>query len=224
MALPNAFTSVTAATGAQLDANFNAVGKLGIIPGVLTGTNAITHTPTAGIFPPITAYSNYLRVAGIVAVTNTSATTLLVGALAAKSVYLDGAAGPVALAGGELIVGNLATFAYDSALNAAAGGWHLISMIPVTEMLDLIGSTQGDMLYRASASWVSLGIGTGSQVIIGGTNPAWASVTAVLDTFAGATSVGAILTRASAGWAVVQPGASGTALTSQGVGSIPVWV
>lgn len=223
MALPNAFTSVTAATGAELDANFDAVAKLGIVPGVITGTNTLTHTPTTGITPDISAYANFLRVAGIVAVSNTTAVTLKVGALAAKNVYIDGASGPAVLAGGELIADNMATFAYDSALNSGAAGWHLVSMIPVTEMLDLIGNTRGDMLYRASASWASLGIGTGSQVIIGGTDPAWASITAVLDTFAGATSVGTILTRSGSGWAVVQPGASGTVLTSQGVGSIPVW-
>lgn len=224
MSLPNAFTSVTAATGAELDANFDAVAKLGIIPGVITGTNTLTHTPTADITPTISAYSNYLRVAGIVAVSNTTAVTLKVGALAAKNVYLGDASGPAVLAGGELIADNMATFSYDSALNSGVGGWHLVSMIPVTEMLDLIGNTRGDIPYRASASWAALGVGNGSQVLLGGTDPSWASITAVLDTFAGATSIGAILTRGASGWAVVQPGASGTVLTSQGVGSIPVWV
>lgn len=223
MALPNAFTSVTSATGAELDANFDAVAKLGIIPGVLTGTNTITHTPTTGITPTISAYSDYLRVAGIVANLNTTGVTLQVGALAAKTVFFGDASGPAVLSGSELIPDNMATFAYDSALDSGAGGWHLVSMIPVTEMLDLIGNTRGDIALRASASWAALPTGNGSQVLLAGVDPSWASVTAVLDTFAGATSVGAILTRSSSGWAVVQPGTSGFVLTSQGVGSIPIW-
>ncbi len=223
MALPNVFTSVTEGTGAELDANFDAVANLGIIPGVITGTNSLTHTPTAGVTPTISAYFNYLRVAGIVAVSNTGTVTLQVGALAARNVYLDGASGPAVLGGGELIADNMATFSYDSALNSGAGGWHLVSMVPIAELLDLIGNTRGDIPYRASASWAALGVGNPSQALIGGADPAWASITTLLDSFSGGTSIGAMLVRGASVWGVVQPGASGTVLTSQGVGSTPIW-
>lgn len=125
MALPNTFAAVTSATGAQLDANFNAVGNLGVIPCAVSGTNAITLTPTAGITPTIAAYANYLRFGGVVAVTNTAATTLRVGALAILNCYKDSPSGPIALSGGELIAGNAFTAIYNSALNAGAGGFHI---------------------------------------------------------------------------------------------------
>ena len=125
MSLPNTFAAVTAATGAQLDANFNADGKLGTIPCTVSGTNALTLTPTAGISPTIAAYSNYLRFSGIVVNSNTGAMTLAVGSLAALNCYKDSVTGPVALSGGELIIGNAFTAIYDSALNTGAGGFHI---------------------------------------------------------------------------------------------------
>ena len=69
---------VTSATGAQLDANFLAAAKIGGIPCGVSGTNAITLTPTAGITPTLAAYANYLQFSGIVATTNTSAVTIQV--------------------------------------------------------------------------------------------------------------------------------------------------
>lgn len=125
MALPNTFAAVTSATGAQLDANFNAVGKIGAIPCAVSGTNALTLTPTAGITPTIAAYANYLQFSGIVVTTNTSAVTVQAGSLTALNGYKDSAAGPVALSGGELIAGNAFTAIYDSALNAGIGGFHI---------------------------------------------------------------------------------------------------
>jgi len=125
MALPNTFAAVTAATGAQLDANFNAVGKLGIIPCAVSGTNALTLTPTAGIAPTIAAYSNYLQFSGIFVASNTGAVTVQVGSLPALNAYKDSLAGPVALSGGESILGCAFLAEYDSALNTGAGGFHI---------------------------------------------------------------------------------------------------
>lgn len=125
MAFPNTFAAVTTATGAQLDANFNAAGNLGVIPSAVSGGNTITLTPTAGITPTIAAYANYMRFSGVVATTNTAATSLRINALASLVCYKDSLAGPVALSGGELIAGNAFTAIYDSALNSGAGGWHI---------------------------------------------------------------------------------------------------
>lgn len=220
MALPFTFKSVTAATGLDLDNNFNAVGKLGVIPGAIAGTNTLTFTATAGVSPTITAYANYMRFGGVIAATNTTGVTFAYGALAAQTVYKDTAAGPVVLTGGELVLGNFAIFAYDSAL----GGVHLLTTMPISTMLDLIGTVTGMMLYRASNSWASLVVGNASQVLAGGTIPGWKSVSSVIDTITGATSVGAMLTRTSIGWGVIQPGASGAVLTALGVGTIPAWI
>ena len=125
MALPNTFAAVTSATGAQLDANFNADGKLGVIPCAVSGQNIITMTPTAGISPTVSVLANYLRFSGVVVTTNNAAVTIAIGALAALNAYKDGPAGPVALSGGELIAGCAFTAIYNSALASGAGGFHI---------------------------------------------------------------------------------------------------
>ena len=125
MALPHTFAAVTSATGAQLDADFNAVGKLGAIPCAVSGTNTITMTPTAGITPTISALSNYLRFSGIVTTTNTGAVTITISGLTPLSAYKDSPSGPAVLSGGELIAGNAFTAVYDSTLNAGTGGFHV---------------------------------------------------------------------------------------------------
>lgn len=127
MALPTTFAAATQATGAQLDNNFNAVGKLGTIPCGVSGTNSLTLTPTAGIAPTISAYANYLQFSGVVATTNSAAVTAQIGSLAVLNVYKDSPSGPVVCTGGELIAGCMFTLRYDSTLNASAGGFHLTS-------------------------------------------------------------------------------------------------
>jgi hypothetical protein len=223
MPLPTLFTSITFATGAQLDADFDVCAKIGTIPGAITGTNTLTFTPTAAITPTISAYANYMTFGGVIANTNTGAVTFQVGALAALNVYFDGAAGPAVLAGGELVLNNFAVFAFDSTLNSGAGGFHLLSMIPVTEMLDLIGGTRGNLLARGSATWGALAVGNSSQVLAGGTDPAYSSLSAVLDNYFG-TAPGTVLQRGMTVWVAAPPGASGTVLTSQGSATIAAWL
>lgn len=125
MGLPTAFAAVTSATGAQLDANFNAVGKIGGIPCTVSGTNSITMTPRTGITPTIAAYADGMQFAGVFAASNNAATILRIGALALLSAYKDTAAGVIALSGGECVIGCAFTAVYDSTLNTGAGGWHI---------------------------------------------------------------------------------------------------
>lgn len=126
MALPFAFASVTSATGQNLDDDFNAVGNMGTFPCSVSGTDAITMTPTAGITPSISALADYMRFSGVVATTNTTAVTIQIGSLGALNGYKDSVSGPVALTGGELVGGNAFTAVYDSALNTGAGGFHIV--------------------------------------------------------------------------------------------------
>ena len=126
MALPYLFAGVTSGTGAQLDADFAAVGALGVFPCTVAGTNTITMTLAANT-PTISAYSNYLRFSGIAAATNTTAVTAQVGSLGSLNVYKDSPSGPIVLAGGEIVAGCAFVLVYDSALNSGAGGFHLIS-------------------------------------------------------------------------------------------------
>lgn len=126
MPLPNSFTSVTEATGAELDDNFAAVGALTVIPCTVSGTDTLTLAPLSNT-PAISAYANHIRFSGIAVADNTGATTARIGALGALNVYKDSPAGPVALQGGEIITDCAFTLIYDSALNSGAGGWHLVS-------------------------------------------------------------------------------------------------
>ena len=124
MTTPNLFAAVTSATGAQLDANFAALGAVSVINGTVTGTNTIAFTPGATT-PTIAAYANNQLFAFVAVASNTGAATLQVGSLAALSIYKDSPAGPIALTGGEIVLGNYVEMAYDSALNSNAGGFHL---------------------------------------------------------------------------------------------------
>ena len=127
MAYSVTFAGLTAPVMSQLDTVFTQTGNLGIIPGVVTGTNDLTFTPTAGRTPNITAYFDGLQIAAVVVTTNTGPMTARVAALAALNVYKDSPAGPVALTGGEAISTCMIGLRYNSALNAGAGGWHIIS-------------------------------------------------------------------------------------------------
>ncbi len=57
--------------------------------------------------------------------TNNGATTIKVGALATLNAYKDTTAGPVVLAGGEIVQNCIVLATYDSTLNASAGGFHV---------------------------------------------------------------------------------------------------
>jgi hypothetical protein len=123
MPLPTAFATLTAATGQMLDNNFAALGALTPIPCTVTGANILALTPALNT-PTIPAYQNYQSFTGISSSSNTGAVTAQVAALPVLNVYKDSPAGPVPMAGGELIVGCAFRFIYDSALNSGAGGFH----------------------------------------------------------------------------------------------------
>lgn len=126
MPLPNTFASSNSPDLLWLDENFQAVGFMLVIPCTLAGTNTITATPVS-YAPALLSYPEYQIFAGVyVAAANTGACTMTVGALAALPVYKLNSTGPVALAGGELIFGNLALLAYDSNLGGG-GGFVLIN-------------------------------------------------------------------------------------------------
>lgn len=128
MGLPTTFANLTQATGQELDTNFAALGKIITIPGVIAGTNALSLTLQADT-PTVGFYETGNSFVGVAAATNTLAVTLAVGSLSALSVYKDTEAGPVALTGGEIVIGNSYGFRYDAALNSGAGGFHLQSLI-----------------------------------------------------------------------------------------------
>lgn len=67
-------------------------------------------------------------------------------------------------------------------LGSIAGGD--IAELSVTSVLDLIGSTQGQILYRGASSWSALGVGTSGQLLQSGgaaANPSWVTGIALTD-------------------------------------------
>lgn len=146
----------------DLDQNFKAFGVLAPIPCSIAGTNVLTFTQNAAAQAAsisLVAYENQVQICGIAAATNTTAVTAQLGTLAALPVYKDTISGPVALSGGEIVIGNSLTLRYDSSLNTGAGGWHLISG------QQGVGNTINPSLVRAS---VGVQIGATTQPTLTG--------------------------------------------------------
>ncbi len=118
------FAGAPVAMGDQLDTVLNQAGLLGTIPCTVSGTNTLVLTPITLGTPPF-VLQGQLRVSGVAANSNSGATTANAGGTGALNVYKDGAGGPVALSGGEIIAKNYFVLAYDAALNSGGGGWHL---------------------------------------------------------------------------------------------------
>lgn len=181
MTLPTSFSNNTSPTGPQLDGNFSAVGALTVIPCTAAGTNTIVMTPNTNT-PTVTAYANYGRYSGVAAATNTGATQARVGSLSLLNVYRDTPSGPVALAGGEIVINCAFTLVYDSALNSGAGGFHLVSQansFPYT----------GGTLSNATITMIN---GTLSTVVMSGASIAAPTLTGTVGT------LGSLLVGASA--------------------------
>jgi hypothetical protein len=127
MPLPTLFNAQTISTGQQLDDNFSALGFLTVISCSIAGTNALALTPFPNT-PTVSAYGNHMMFGGVAGGTNTGATTATVAGLGTLSVFKGSAAGPVALAAGNIFVGNFIILVYNSALSGGSGGFQLVSV------------------------------------------------------------------------------------------------
>lgn len=154
----------------ELDANFNAVAALGVVPCTAVGTNAITLTPQANS-PDISAYANYLRFGFVAAATATNAVTIQVNALSLVPLFLsDGVTQAVS---GGILNGVYYDIVYNSALN----GFQIVSAMAVNQLLNLISSMQGSLLTRGPSSWVAISAGSQNSVLTMTTSSAagWAA-------------------------------------------------
>lgn len=81
---------------------------------------------------------------------------------------------------GAATLAQLPSISTSSVLGNNSGGTAVPSALTATQVLDFIGSTQGQVLYRNASAWVTLSPGTSGQVLTtggAGANPAWATVT-----------------------------------------------
>lgn len=88
------------------------------------------------------------------------------------------------LAAGSVALSKLADVATDTVLGRTASGTGAVSALGATDVLDMLGSTQGNILYRNGSVWTVLAPGTSGQVLQSGgpaANPSWATGVLVTD-------------------------------------------
>lgn len=81
---------------------------------------------------------------------------------------------------GAATLAQLPSISTSSVLGNNSGGTAVPSALTASQVLDFIGSTQGQVLYRGASGWLALGVGTSGQVLTtggAGADPAWATVT-----------------------------------------------
>jgi hypothetical protein len=86
-----------------------------------------------------TSYSDGIIVGFTSNHTNAGAGTLNVNSIGAKAIYAHGSA----LTGGEIVSGGAYVLVYDPALNAAAGGWHIMNPKTTASILGAMPTTGG---------------------------------------------------------------------------------
>lgn len=95
----------------------------------------------------------------------------------------------------------------------------------LSELLDDILTTSGDLLYRSGGVIDRLPLGSANAVLAvnsGGTAPAYSGLSALLDAVFSNTQ-GSVLYRGASAWAALGPGTSGHFLKTQGAGADPIW-
>jgi len=126
MALPTLFAAQTLSTGAQLDANFAALGAITVIPCTISGTNIISLTPLANT-PTVNTYAQGMIFGGVMTGTNTAAVNASVGGLASLGVWIEARGGAVRTRAGDMAITNYVLLAYDPLIGGGSGGFYLLN-------------------------------------------------------------------------------------------------
>lgn len=167
------FAALTAATGQELDDDLTLVSAQAPIPCSAAGTNAITLTQQANVYP-VAAYTNHMQLSAVATGTNTTNTTARLGSLPTLSIFKDSPTGPVQLGGGEIVTGNAFTLMYDIALNGGVGGFHLFTNTGTVNTAGFFNSIvvgAGQTLNRyltatASVSFSVFGANSAQEVVV----------------------------------------------------------
>lgn len=118
---------------------------------------------------------------------STTARSFTAGALCELRVTTQGLLDKFAednLAAGSVALSKLADVATDTVLGRTASGTGAVSALGATDVLDMLGTTQGNILYRNGSVWTVLAPGTAGQVLQSGgaaANPAWGTGILVTD-------------------------------------------
>lgn len=110
-------------------------------------------TPTNVSYP--TAYTQGEVYGAKANFTSVGNDTLNVNGLGAKKIYIQGASGPTAITAGAIVSAQQFLVSYDSALNAAAGGFQLLSApstATVTVVSGNVGAVNGKMLVTSASA------------------------------------------------------------------------
>jgi len=134
--------------------------------------------------------------------------------------------GTIGLQGSGVTNSYLAQMGAETIKANVTGGTANPQDVTVSQVMDLIGSTQGDLAYRGQYVWEALAAASPNQLVVSqgaSSNPHYQTITQVLDAQIGNSDWGNILYRGSAGWTALTPGTAGQLLQTQGLGTDPVW-
>lgn len=165
MTLPTTFNTVSSpATGAELDGNFAAVGALGTVQCVATGSNTIVLTPVPG-YPAVTAYGlpYPVRFGFTAAGGSTLSVTVQVGSLAALPLYTSN--GTSQAGNGSLLSGIYYEIAYVSTYNTGTGGFVLVAPLPSAATPAALGATRNLKVTNGGTPSTTIAI-TAAQALL----------------------------------------------------------
>lgn len=88
------------------------------------------------------------------------------------------------IATGGLTLAKIESIATDKVLGRTTAGTGAVETLSASDVLDMLGTTRGNVLYRGASAWAALGVGTAGQVLQSGgagADPSWASGILVTD-------------------------------------------
>ena len=141
-------------------------------PTITSGGAANVQTLTYSIAPA--AYYNGQQFTFLAGFTNSGSATLNVNALGAVTIKKVVGSTQTALAGNEILTGQIVTVHYNT-----VGTCFILSSAQAIPALTIGSEAQGDLIYRDATGWTRLGAGTSGQYLktLGaGANPAWGTL------------------------------------------------
>lgn len=112
---------------------------------------------------------------------STTALAFAAGSICALRITRQGLLDLVAednIAAGGLLLSKIEDIPTDTILGRTSSGDGAVEELTASQVLDMLGTTQGMILYRGSSGWAALSVGTAGQLLQSGgpaANPSWAT-------------------------------------------------